>query len=361
MKTLAESLFDKNIIKKDIPVKKLLDILKGRVKSVTTATGVPLHKLFDIDVMREWKSKYPDDLLPTKRYFSKYHREDSILNGFICYILDNVYVSPDTEPNFGWAESTAAINKVSKTPLKTGFYMHTFGNNIAAYVMYISSQKSLKQYVVRIEVDLSKEKYNSSFVGESLFDKDIITDQIGTLYDWFGGHIKKFQHTYGSGLGWTHFFNQTEIVKEWKSEGRPILSGGFAKTTFPPDLQKFIAVILNNITISKKQLIGMDEDGDIDDKVLNKFFDDKNILYSEDTMWGAGKARHMIKVQIGYIEGTPAGPDHGVSFRQVGTKRFKGLNTDKIEISIYAYNPKRPGTGCHIWTLLTDLSINDFK
>ena len=196
---------------------------------------------------------------------------------------------------------------------------------------------------------------------ESLFDKDIVTDQIGTLYDWFGGHIKKFQHTYGSGLGWTHFFNQTTVVAEWKKEGRPALSGGFAKTTFPPDLQKFIAVILNNITISKKQLINLDEDGNLDDKVLNKSLDDKNILYPEDDMWGATSRRHMIKVQIGYMEGIPAGPGHGVQFRSVGTKRFKGLNTDKIEISIYAYDPKRPGFGCHIWTLLTDLSINDFK
>ena len=196
---------------------------------------------------------------------------------------------------------------------------------------------------------------------ESLFDTDIVTDQIGTLYDWFGEHIKKFQHTYGTGLGWTHFFNQTTVVAEWKKEGRPVLSGGFAKTTFPPDLRKFIAVILNNVTISKKQLVRMDEYGNLDDKELNKFLDDKNILYSEDNMWGVTGRRHMIKVQISYMESTPAGPGHNVQFRNVGTKRFKGLNTDKIEISIYAYDSKRSGFGCHIWTLLTDLSIKDFK
>ena len=198
-------------------------------------------------------------------------------------------------------------------------------------------------------------------LNESIFDTDLVSDEMGTLYDWFGSHIKKFQHTYGSGLGWTHFFNQTAVVAEWKKEGRPTLSGGFAKTTFPPDLQKFIAVILNNIAISKKQIIQMDEDGNLDDKELNKFLDDKNILFSEDDMWGATSRRHMIKVQIGYIEGTPAGPGHGIRFRNVGTKRFKGLNTDKLEICIYAYDPKRPGFGCHIWTLLTDISINDFK
>ena len=203
--------------------------------------------------------------------------------------------------------------------------------------------------------------YKMKSLKESLFDVDLTKDEIGTLYDWFGKHIKKFQHTYGTGLGWTHFFNQTTVVAEWKKEGRPVLSGGFAKTTFPPDLQKFIAVILNNVVISKKQLLKLNEDGNLDDKVLNKSLDDKNILYSEDIDWGVQKARHMIKVQIGYIEGIPAGPDHGISFRNVGMKRFKGLNTDKIEISIYAYDPKRPGFGCHIWTLLTDLSINDFK
>lgn len=196
---------------------------------------------------------------------------------------------------------------------------------------------------------------------ESLFDVDLVKDEIGTLYDWFGKHIKKFQHSYGGGLGWTHFFNQTAVVAEWKKEGRPVLSGGFAKTTFPPDLQKFIAVILNNVVISKKQLLKLNEDGILDDKELNKELDKKDILWPEGTMWGYQKARHMVRVVIGYMERDPGWPEHGVSFRSVGTKRFKGLNTDKIEICIYCYDPAHPGFGSHIWTLLTDLSINDFK
>lgn len=196
---------------------------------------------------------------------------------------------------------------------------------------------------------------------ESLFDVDLVTKEVTTLYELFGKHIKKFQRTYGSDLGWTHFFRQKAVVSEWKKEGRPELGGGFAKTTFPPDLQKFIAVILNNVVISKEQLLKLNDDGILDDKELNKELDKKDMLWSEDTMWGYQKARRMIRVAIGYMEGTPAGPGHGVSFRSVGTKRFKGLNTDKIEISIYCYDPAHMGFGSHVWTLLTDLTINDLK
>ena len=196
---------------------------------------------------------------------------------------------------------------------------------------------------------------------ESIFDNDLVKDDITTLYDLFGQHIKKFQHTYGSGLGWTHFFNQPAVVRQWKKDGRPTLSGGFAKTTFPPDLQKFIAVILKNTIVTIDQLIKGPEDGNFDDKYLNDKLEEQGILMNTDEYWGATKARHMVRVQIGYIEGTPPNSDHGVQFRQVGTKRFKGLNTEKIELSIYCYDPKSVGFGCHIWTLLTDLSIKDLK
>jgi len=194
---------------------------------------------------------------------------------------------------------------------------------------------------------------------ESLFDVDIVKDEIGTLYDWFGKHIKKFQHSYGGGLGWTHFFQQKAVVSEWKKEGRPELRGGFSKSTFPSDLQKFFAVILNNVIISKKQLLNLNEDGTLDDKELNEMLDKANILLQEDTTWGR---RHTIKVKIGYIDGTPAGPGHGVSFREVGRKRFKGLDTENIEISIWASPSEYTGgVSTHVWTLLTDLSIKDFK
>ena len=199
-------------------------------------------------------------------------------------------------------------------------------------------------------------------LAESLFDKDLISDDITTLYELFGRHIKKYQHTYGEGLGWTHFFNQTEVVREWKKEGRPALSGGFARTTFPPDLQKFIAVILNNSVITKKQLINLPSDGNLDDTSLNNELESKGILADEGSMWGASNGRYNIRVQLGYIKSTFTS-DHGIkiNLQQVGTKRFKGKNTENIEISIYAYDPKYPGRGCHIWTLLTDISINDIK
>lgn len=196
-------------------------------------------------------------------------------------------------------------------------------------------------------------------LAESLFDKDIITDQIGTLYDWFGGHIKKFSKVDSIGLGWTHYFDQPAVVREWKKEGRPVLSGGFAKTTFPSDLQKFIAVILNNVVISKKQLLGLNEDGKLDDKELNTFLDEKQILNSPDAKWGVSDAYHTIGIRISYIEGTPTGPGHGVTFRNVGIKEFKGFSTENIEIAIYTVD--KSGMWSHRWVLLTDLSIKDFK
>ena len=196
---------------------------------------------------------------------------------------------------------------------------------------------------------------------ESLFDADLVSSTPTTLYDLFGSHIKKFQHTWGSGLGWTHFFQQKSIVAEWKKEGRPELKGGFSKTTFPPDLQKFIAVILKNTILTKKELIEMSGDGKLDCKVLNDILDDKNILWSKDTMWGNSRARHIVEVQISYKEGTPPGPGHGIQFRDVGVKRFKGLNTENIEICIYTRDSERTGYGTHIWTLLTDLTIKDIK
>lgn len=196
---------------------------------------------------------------------------------------------------------------------------------------------------------------------ESLFDTDLVSSSLTTLYDLFGSHIKKFQNTWGGGLGWTHFFQQKCVVAEWKKEGRPELSGGFSKTTFPPDLQKFIAIILKNTILTKKQLLEINGDGRFDCKALNDFLDDKNILLSKDAKWGNSDAHHIIEIQISYIESTPPGPGHGIRFRNVGVKRFKGLNTENIEISIYAHDPERPGHGSHIWTLLTDLTIKDLK
>jgi hypothetical protein len=198
-------------------------------------------------------------------------------------------------------------------------------------------------------------------VSESIFDDDLASSKPVSLYDLFGKHIKKFQHTWGGGLGWTHFYNQGAVVREWKKEGRPELSGGFAKTTFPSDLQKFIAVILNNTIVFKDELFKL-SDGIIDDEFLNTRLKKADIIWPKDTMWGATDVgSRRIRVQISYIEGIPAGPDHGVGHKNVGVKRFKGFNTDKIEISIYAYDQKWPGFGSHIWTLLTDLTINDLK
>ena len=34
---------------------------------------------------------------------------------------------------------------------------------------------------------------------------------------------------------------------------------------------------------------------------------------------------------------------------------------DNIEISIYSYSEDKPGYESHIWTLLTDLTIDDLK
>jgi len=194
---------------------------------------------------------------------------------------------------------------------------------------------------------------------ESLFDKDIVTDQLGTLYDWFGQHIINFKTVNSIGAGWTHYFDQPSVVREWKREGRPTLSGGFAKTTFPPDLQKFIAVILNNVVLTKKQLLAVNEDGKLDVDKLNEFLTKKEIILPDNSKWGASNAKYAIGVQISYIEGFSAGPGHGVSFKDAGQKVFKGLRTENIEIAIYAVG--KAGYFDHKWVLLTDLSIKDFK
>ena len=196
---------------------------------------------------------------------------------------------------------------------------------------------------------------------ESLFDDDLVTSELTTLYDLFGSHIKKFQHSYSVGLGWTHYFDQAAVVREWKKEGRLGLGGGFAKSTFPSDLQKFVAIILNNTIITKKEIINMPSDGIFNDVPLNDKLEEIGVILPEGQNWGRSYGRRLIRVCINYIEGIPAGPDHGVQRREVGSKRIKGLNTDKIEISIYAYDPKRAGFGSHVWTILTDLSINDLK
>ena len=192
---------------------------------------------------------------------------------------------------------------------------------------------------------------------ESLFDKDIVTDQLGTLYDWFGQHIIKFRSDNSVGSGWTHYFNQPAVVREWKQEGRPTLAGGFAKTTFPSDLQKFIAVILKNIILTKKQLLSVKDDGKLDDDKLNEFLVKKEIILPDDSKWGASDAKHTIGVQISYIHNTEILPR--IKFKKVGEKVFKGFYTENIEIAIYTVS--EAGYWNHKWDLLTDLSINDFK
>ena len=194
---------------------------------------------------------------------------------------------------------------------------------------------------------------------ESLFDKDLVSSTPVSLYDLFGKHIKKFQ--YSLGHRWTTFFSQKMTVREWKKEGSPELSGGFSKTTFPPDLQKLIAVILKNTVVFKDELL-KSSDGEIDCKGLNDKLKKSDIIWPKDTMWGNTKVGGTeIKMQISYIEGIPAGPDHGVELKKVGVKHFKGFNTDKIELCIYAYDPDHSGFVWNGWVLLTDVSINDLK
>lgn len=196
---------------------------------------------------------------------------------------------------------------------------------------------------------------------ESLFDTDLVSSTLTTLYDLFGSHIKKFKHSYSTGLGWTHFFSQTNVVREWKKEGRPELKGSFAKTTFPPDLQKFIALILKNTIVTKKQLLDLPEDGELDSKILNDKFEKYGIIFPEDSKWGSTDTRTLIGVQVTYIDGLPASSDHGVQFNQIGYKEFKGLNTENIEIHIYVYDSSKYGWVRNTWVLLTDLTTKDIK
>ena len=198
-------------------------------------------------------------------------------------------------------------------------------------------------------------------LAESLFDTDAIKDDITTLYDLINGHVIKFKTVWGEGLGWTNFFDRDAVVRAWKKEGRPELTGSYPKTTFPPDLKKFISLILKNMVVTKKQIQRLPEDGYLDCKVLNKTLEDYGILadaWHDTRNWRVGEMTN-VRVQISYIEGTPAGPGHGVSFRTVGIKRYKGLNTENVEITVEFYDPKHPDFNRHSWTILTDIPIKD--
>lgn len=197
---------------------------------------------------------------------------------------------------------------------------------------------------------------------ESLFDKDIVKDVVTTVYDLINGHVIKFKIVWGEGLGWTHFFDRDAMVRAWKKEGRPELTGSYARTTFPPDLKKFISLILKNVVITKKQLEFLPKDGYLDCDVLNKTLDDYGILadaYHDHGYPRAGEKTN-VRVQISYIEGTPAGPGHGVMFRNVGIKRYKGFHTEDVEVTVEFYDTKS-GYNRHTMTLLTDLAIKDIK
>ena len=360
MKTLQESLFDNDIIQKDLKYTSLLNLIKGKVKKVTLSNGIPIFRIFPAETIMQLQKNYKDVVLPINRYKSTFAKKYGILDFFLNYILDNTYITLDRfrDQTCDVDELNNDLKTTAKIPVRIFATVHSEQNPFDEYVYIKIAGQNLG--ITTITIDLSEPVFNIRRQDESLFDHDLANDDITTLYDIFGDHIKKFQHSYNSGSGWTRYFNQQAVVKEWKKEGNPLLKGGFAKSTFPPDLQKFIAVILKNLITTKKQIINMSEDGLFDDEHLNDKLKSLGIILSDDAKWGmTGNLSRRVRIQIGYFKGTPAGPDHGVQFREVGTKRFKGLNTENIELSIYAYDPKRPGFGSHIWTLLTDLSMKD--
>ena len=124
-------------------------------------------------------------------------------------------------------------------------------------------------------------------LAESLFDKDIITNDLVNLYNLFGSHVVKFKDEWHEGLGWTHYFDRNAVVRQWKKEGRLDITGGYARTMFPPDLKKFMAVILNNTIITKKQLqsLKIGERVELNCRDLNDKLDEYGII--ADAWWGS--------------------------------------------------------------------------
>ena len=350
---VTESLFDNDLVSKELT--SALDYAKGHVFKIRASYGVPLFGMFKADFISMLNKQYNDIVLPTKQFTNSYKKHFGVINGFLNYLLSHVMTMTES---IKWETDSfieTEINKVSKYDMRV--LKLVCGNAISFAFEWKENNYNTKSSIINIYFNKPIKELIS--IHESLFDVDLVQDDITTLYDLINGHVIKFKSVWGEGLGWTHFFDKDAVVRVWKKEGRPELTGSYAKTTFPPDLKKFISLILKNTVVTKKQLSKMDKDGNFDDKDLNDKLEKAGIILPDGSNWGVGEARTLIRVQIGYIDGFPEGPGHGVQFKTVGIKRFKGFNTENIELSIYAYNPKRPGFGRHIWTLLTDLTIKD--
>ena len=195
---------------------------------------------------------------------------------------------------------------------------------------------------------------------ESLFDKDLVSKHPTTLYDLFGGHIKKFNTMYG-GEGWTHFFSQGAVNKKWTLDGSPSFGKSFPKTTFPPGLQKFISIILKNMIVNPDDLKDyrrLSSYNELDTETLNDILEEAGVIWPEGTMWGNTPARCIVEVYISYIDHS-LDPETGRHRDvKVGNKRWKGLDTDKIEISICVRSDVKRYIK-FVWDILTDLSIKD--
>jgi hypothetical protein len=194
---------------------------------------------------------------------------------------------------------------------------------------------------------------------ESLFDKNLAEDDITSLYALFGGHIKKFKDSRDG--GWTHYFAQGAVKKKWVLDGSPTFNKNFSKTTFPPDLQKFIAIILKNTIVIPSTLKDhqkLANDSELDTTALNDILEEAGIIWPEGTKWGNTPVRSKIEVYISYIDNSLDPETLRHKDIKVGNKNWKGLDTDKIEISIVARSDVNKYIN-GIWTLLTDLSIKD--
>ena len=185
MKTLQESLFDKDLVTKE-SVYSLMDLFKGSLKEFQLTNGLPIHNFFDIDFLRELKSKYGDIILPTKKYKSKYEKHFSIINPFINFIFSNIYVyktdSPENKTTVSILQKK--LDKKCKVPIKV------FSSNIN-FNTYISPSYEESMDNININFEYKSPNGKNQFVAlicsfdpkyinitESLFDKDLVTRDI---------------------------------------------------------------------------------------------------------------------------------------------------------------------------------------
>lgn len=162
MKTLKESLFDKDLVTKKIATS-FLDLFKDHVFNVTVL-NVSCDDIFDQDVIKDLKKQYDDVVLPIKRNKRKYINTNGHINFFVNYVLDHVFFFENEwhdefakEQEFDPAYLQSSLNKLSKTSVKVteiyGLISHKPFFSHASIELVYSSHGEKNLAVIYISAD----------------------------------------------------------------------------------------------------------------------------------------------------------------------------------------------------------------